>query len=473
MKKIILSSILSLTILLSNAQTKQDRTVSSFAKIKASTAVNVIITQVNPTSMGTESINNIKLEGDEDQVNKIKTEVKDGVLEIYSVDPKDDNDVKVYVNHTGLNGIDVSGAASVKSTNQLSIDKLILNSSGAGSVKIQLAAKEVSITGTGAGNFNLSGSTDKLSVDVSGACDLKAYNLATENTVVSATGAATAKINAKKSLEAKASGAGTIKYSGDPANKNIEVSGAGTVKKYDGGMLSVEMSYDNDAQADSLRKTKSLKHRYHDDSYNFWNGIQLGVNGLMTSENSTSIPAPYDYLSLNYGKSIGCAANILEHDFHLYQNHLNLVTGMGFEFVYNNFKQPIRLDPNAKGIAFSYDSISSYKKNKLVQTYINIPLMLVYNSKNTDFDHSFHIAVGVIGGYKLSSWVKQVYTNDGNRYKMIRKDDYNLNPFKLSATARVGYGGISLFADYSLTPLFEKTIGPVLHPFTIGFTFNM
>ena len=43
-----------------------------------------------------------------------------------------------------------------------------------------------------------------------------------------------------------------------------------------------------------------------------------------------------------------------------------------------------------------------------------------------------------------------------------------MNDFRFNAVARVGYGDFTLFAAYSLTPMFDKDDGPEIYPFTVG-----
>ncbi len=103
-------------------------------------------------------------------------------------------------------------------------------------------------------------------------------------------------------------------------------------------------------------------------------------------------------------------------------------------------------------------------------TYINVPLLLEFNT-NKKAKKSFHFAVGVIAGYRLSSRVKQIYELAGRTYKNKVSDDYNLNPFKYGATVRIGYGKFNVFATYSLSTLFEQNaVAPQLYPFTVGVT---
>lgn len=52
--------------------------------------------------------------------------------------------------------------------------------------------------------------------------------------------------------------------------------------------------------------------------------------------------------------------------------------------------------------------------------------------------------------------MKYKYKEDGDTQKYKDNQDFNTNPFRVSLTARVGYGRLNLFATYGLTPLFEK-----------------
>ena len=45
---------------------------------------------------------------------------------------------------------------------------------------------------------------------------------------------------------------------------------------------------------------------------------------------------------------------------------------------------------------------------------------------------------------------------------------FYMNPFKLDAIAKIGWGVLNLYATYSLTPMFQKNKGPELYPFAIG-----
>ena len=85
-----------------------------------------------------------------------------------------------------------------------------------------------------------------------------------------------------------------------------------------------------------------------------------------------------------------------------------------------------------------------------------------------DAKHSFHLAAGALFSYRLGSKTKQKYSEDGKDYKVKNRNDFNMNPFRASLAARVGYGQFTLFANYSITEMFEDNDGPEIYPFTVG-----
>ncbi len=206
------------------AQTKQERPVNGFTSIKAESAIQVIVTMGDKESLYFES--------DEETLPKLQAEVRSGCLRIYTnKNIKGDHKLIAHVSAKMLNGLSASGAADIELSNTLNCDKLRLEASGAGNIKAQVNAKEIDAEATGAGNIKVSGVVHKLKAEATGAGNLKAGELKSETAEVNASGAGTVRVNVSQSLDAEASGAGSIIYSGDPKSKNINVSTAGSVKK--------------------------------------------------------------------------------------------------------------------------------------------------------------------------------------------------------------------------------------------------
>jgi hypothetical protein len=104
--------------------------------------------------------------------------------------------------------------------------------SGANDLKINgLNEEEFKTDCSGASSLILSGKVNKFDAEISGSADMNALNLIVNDARLDVSGAANAKIFAKKFLRVSASGAADIEYAGNPELVNVDVSGAASVNK--------------------------------------------------------------------------------------------------------------------------------------------------------------------------------------------------------------------------------------------------
>lgn len=154
----------------------------------------------------------IEIEADDNLLPLIKTEVRSGVLHIESeekISPK--NTIRVRISAPDIQSIEASGASKV-SLNSLKNSVLKIDTSGASKVLIN-------------------GETASLTINVSGASKVDAENLKAENATIDASGASHASVFVSGRLNADASGASRIIYSGNPKNIEKKSSGASSVKE--------------------------------------------------------------------------------------------------------------------------------------------------------------------------------------------------------------------------------------------------
>ena len=111
-------------------------------------------------------------------------------------------------------------------------------------------------------------------------------------------------------------------------------------------------------------------------------------------------------------------------------------------------------------------------KNRLGVWHLNLPLMVEFQIPVYGESSRIKLAAGVIGGLRIGSRQVQKYTENGEKQKIKIKDDFYLRDFDYSFTARVGYGNVALFANYSPLTLFENCKGPEIYPITIGLHFG-
>lgn len=207
----------------------ETRPVGDFTGIRASSVVKLEITQGEACA--------VIVEGQAKEVADLKTEVKDGVLSISGSNASDDEELKVKVTIKNLNMLDVSSALNTSSTNKIVTDSLHIIGSGVSSVKLDVQATSIKTSLSGASTVKISGTATHLTAGLSGASQLKAYDLITEHATLTTSGASSARVNATASLQAVTSGASEIHYQGNPAEKNINSSGASSVSMKDGSKI--------------------------------------------------------------------------------------------------------------------------------------------------------------------------------------------------------------------------------------------
>ena len=180
------------------------RSVPAFTKVDITGAYEVEIVAQKEQS--------VEIEGDDNLLPLIKTEVRNGVLEIgneKSISTK--NKLRVRISVQQLDGIETSGASNIVATNVKS-DDFKIDSSGASQLKV-------------------SGETKSVSIDSSGAGAIDTKDLHAEKVNVHSSGAATAEVYATEELAAHVSGGGSVDYYGNPKNVKEEKSGAGAINK--------------------------------------------------------------------------------------------------------------------------------------------------------------------------------------------------------------------------------------------------
>jgi len=200
-----------------------------------------------------------------------------------------------------------------------------------------------------------------------------------------------------------------------------------------------------------------------------WTGLDFGFNVLTNGSGSDKFPG-YKYWENDPSHSIYFNLNIAENKFKIIQEYVGLTTGIGFNFNQISFKNNYILVDSVDTI-IGVVSPQNYSKNKLRAAYLQIPLLLEFNT-NKDNSKGLYIAAGVIGGVRLSSKTKRVGDMDGDKFVEKAKGTYALNAFKLDATARVGYGDLGAFVNYSILPLFDTSKTTQVFPLTFGVTLN-
>jgi hypothetical protein len=202
-----------------------------------------------------------------------------------------------------------------------------------------------------------------------------------------------------------------------------------------------------------------------------WAGFEWGINNFLDNENTLSREGDAAFMDLNTSRSWAINLNFAQYSLGFGTTHFGLVTGFGLEFnnyFFDNNNSLVEL--NDQVVSEPLDG-THLAKSKLTTTFLRVPLMLEGQFPGTIRGRRVFISAGLISGIKLGSHTKVVY-KDGGKDKSKNRDDFNINPFRYGLTARLGYGCMSIFGDYYITPMFVKDKGPSLHPFSVGLAFT-
>jgi Putative auto-transporter adhesin, head GIN domain len=185
----------------SGVRKTEKRELQPFTAIDTTGAFNVEVTCQKPASF--------EIEGDDNILPLIETEVRNGVLHIrskrsYSVG----GPISLRITLPNLESIKASGAGKFD-ISDLKNDRFEVDTTGAAKVTLSGQSRSVEISSTGAGKID-------------------AHNLRAEKADVNVTGAASVDLDVRDQLDVTVSGAGRVTYSGNP-EVHEHVTGAGKV----------------------------------------------------------------------------------------------------------------------------------------------------------------------------------------------------------------------------------------------------
>jgi len=187
----------------------QDRKVSSFHAIKVSGGIDMELSQGNELRL--------QVEADENLMAIIHTEVSDGVLNIYHDENiHDAKTMKIHLTFQQLDAITASGGCDIESKHKLGFAKLKIDLSGGCDIKLDCRAGSLVCKQSGGCDSEFSGEAEYGTFDVSGGCDVKATEFHLKNCTIDASGGSDVSVNVTGELNAQATGASDITYSGKP-----------------------------------------------------------------------------------------------------------------------------------------------------------------------------------------------------------------------------------------------------------------
>ena len=194
----------------------------------------------------------VKIEGDEDTIDELRTEVKGNELKVYKKESWfdwSDGKVAITIGYTALEQIRIAGSGDafaeeinvddltvkIAGSANFEVESLVCNNlkisiAGSGDVELHsLEADAVHTSIAGSGNVEMGGEVVEQDVSITGSGDHNARDLRSQEANVSIRGSGDVEIWVASTLSASVIGSGDIHYYGEP-NVDRSVVGSGNIE---------------------------------------------------------------------------------------------------------------------------------------------------------------------------------------------------------------------------------------------------
>lgn len=262
---IIMLAIAGATTMFAFGQKKETRTVSDFSGIVASNVFEITVTKGSTESL--------IIEADDAVMPQVRSEVRNGVLNLYLDNEKSIRNIKVLKANVVMRNLDklsLSGASKLTSNDLFTPERFKADCSGVSNLTINVNTGELSITASGAckiqlkanvtgdakfdvsgtskvqselkaanvkfnssgvSSVDLSGSAKDFKIDVSGTSKVQADNFVVKTATIKSSGTSKITVNVTETMNINSSGTSTIEYKGSPAI-NANTGGASKIRKF-------------------------------------------------------------------------------------------------------------------------------------------------------------------------------------------------------------------------------------------------
>jgi len=183
-----------------------------FTEVSASEGLNVYVVQADDF--------NIEVEADENVIELIGTDIKNGKLRIHAHENIGNATKKIYVSLPEVTALKASSGTQLRTETAVESNRLEVDGSSGAQLQLELTANDLEIDASSGANLNISGKADRADVDVSSGGNINAKDLMLKSCTADASSGGNLKIQVSDELTADASSGGNIGYSGNPKVQN-------------------------------------------------------------------------------------------------------------------------------------------------------------------------------------------------------------------------------------------------------------
>lgn len=203
------------------------RTTSDYEGIKCAGSFDYVLVS------GSEG--KITIEGEENLLEHIVTEVKDGNLIVRTADKiwlnsSDNKTIKIIIPFMDIKTVSLAGSGDLWNDDKITASDFKASLAGSGDMVLNIESTSVNAKIAGSGNLTLKGNTNDLEADIAGSGNFHGFDLNANNTDVVVAGSGDADVVCKEYLKARVSGSGDITYRGNPKKEDTKVVGSGNIE---------------------------------------------------------------------------------------------------------------------------------------------------------------------------------------------------------------------------------------------------
>lgn len=183
-------------------------TADGFTEVSVSEGLNLVISQG--------ATHDIKVEADENVIDLIRTDIKNGALRIHTDQNIGRATKNIYVTLPVIVQLNASSGSDLKSEGRLEVSQLGVDVSSGADVEISVVAERIEVEVSSGADITLIGETQFISASSSSGANINAKNFKAESATAHASSGSDITLQVQKHLTAEASSGADIKYLGDP-----------------------------------------------------------------------------------------------------------------------------------------------------------------------------------------------------------------------------------------------------------------
>jgi hypothetical protein len=245
------------------------------------------------------------------------------------------------------------------------------------------------------------------------------------------------------------------------------------IKKNDGKTVETTEEKKNDDDGVSVEIKRRKDYKPSNISTNWWI-VDLGFANVNDQTNYGAITAPGGYfpggskgqMDLRTGKSVNVNLWFFMQRINLVKHAVNLKYGLGLELNNYRYESNIRYQFEPRDFINTDAQVTKFDKNKLAADYITVPVMLNFNFTPKK-KRGYGLSAGVSAGYLYTARQKLISDERG---KEKIKNDFNLEPWKISAIGELNLGTVRFYGSYAMNSMFRNGLDQT--PYNVGIRFS-